>query len=78
MTLISGVDSGMNMVNHVQYVYSIMKKNKDRSVNFEDSVSVAAIKFIKDHNTVIDPTVGVYELAYRNVKDDITKLGTRV
>jgi imidazolonepropionase-like amidohydrolase len=74
MTLISGVDSGMNMVNHVQYVYSIMKKNKDRSVNFEDSVSVAAIKFIKDHNTVIDPTVGVYELAYRNVKDDITKL----
>jgi imidazolonepropionase-like amidohydrolase len=74
MTLMSGVDSGMNMVNHVQYVYSIMKKNKDRSVNFEDSVSVAAIKFIKDHNTVIDPTVGVYELAYRNVKDDITKL----
>ncbi|MCQ6958826.1 amidohydrolase family protein [Mucilaginibacter aquariorum] len=74
MTLISGVDSGMNMVNHVQYVYSIMKKNKDRSVNFEDSMSVAAIKFIKDHNTVIDPTVGVYELAYRNVKDDITKM----
>jgi imidazolonepropionase-like amidohydrolase len=74
MTLISGVDSGMNMVNHVQYVYSIMKKNKDRSVNFEDSVSVAAIRFIKDHNTVIDPTVGVYELAYRNVKDDITKM----
>ncbi|MFA6248803.1 MAG: amidohydrolase family protein [Mucilaginibacter sp.] len=74
MTLKSGVDSGMNMVNHVQYVYSIMKKNKDRSVNFDDSVSVAAIKFIKDHNTVIDPTVGVYELAYRNVKDDITRL----
>jgi imidazolonepropionase-like amidohydrolase len=74
MNLKSGVDSGMNMVNHVQYVYSIMKKNKDRSVNFDDSVSIAAIKFIKDHNTVIDPTVGVYELAYRNVKDDITKL----
>ncbi|QHS56115.1 amidohydrolase family protein [Mucilaginibacter sp. 14171R-50] len=74
MTLMAGVDSGMNMVNHVQYVYSIMKKNKDRSVNFDDSVSIAAIKFIKDHNTVIDPTVGVYELAYRNVKEDITKL----
>ncbi|RYU91113.1 amidohydrolase [Mucilaginibacter terrigena] len=74
MTLIAGVDSGMNMVNHIQYVYSIMKKNKDRSVNFDDSVSVAVIKFIKDHHTVIDPTVGVYELAYRNVKDDITKL----
>ncbi|MFA6085618.1 amidohydrolase family protein [Mucilaginibacter sp.] len=74
MTLKSAVDSGLNMVNHVQYVYSLMKKNKDRSVNFEDSVSVAAIKFIKDHNTVIDPTIGVYELAFRNVKDDITKM----
>jgi imidazolonepropionase-like amidohydrolase len=74
MNLRSGVDSGMNMVNHIQYVYSIMKKNKDRSINFDDSVSVAAIKFIKDHNTIIDPTIGVYELAYRNVKDDITKM----
>ncbi|MES2266546.1 MAG: amidohydrolase family protein [Bacteroidota bacterium] len=74
MTLQAGVDSGMNMVNHMQYVYSIMKRNKDRSVNFEDSTSIAALKFIKDHHTVIDPTIGVYELALRNVKDDITKL----
>jgi hypothetical protein len=51
-----------------------MKANKDRSVNFEDSVSIAAIKFIKDNKTVIDPTLGVYELAFRNVKEDITKM----
>jgi imidazolonepropionase-like amidohydrolase len=74
MTLQQGVDSGMNMVNHEQYVYSILKRNKDRSVNFEDSVSVAAIKFIKDHHVVIDPTLGVFELAFRNVKDSITNL----
>ncbi|WP_161964354.1 amidohydrolase family protein [Mucilaginibacter endophyticus] len=74
MTLQQGVDSGMNMVNHIQYVYSIMKRDRDRSIIFDDSVSVAAIKFIKDHHVVIDPTVGVFELAFRNVKDDITKL----
>jgi len=72
MTLQQGVDSGMNMVNHVQYVYSIMKRNKDRSVNFEDSTSIAAIKFIKDHHIVIDPTLGVFEMIFRSVKDDIT------
>ena len=72
MTLQQGVDSGMDMVNHVQYVYSIMKRNKDRSVNFDDSVSKAAIQFIKDHNTVIDPTLGVFEMNFRNVNDDIT------
>jgi imidazolonepropionase-like amidohydrolase len=72
MTLQQGVDSGMNMVNHVQYVYAIMKRNKDRSIDFEDSVSKAAIKFIKDHKVVIDPTIGVFEMSYRSVKDDIT------
>jgi len=74
MTLQQGVDSGMDMVNHVQYVYSIMKRNKDRSIDFNDSTSKAAIKFIKDHNVVIDPTLGVFELSFRNVKDDITSL----
>jgi len=72
MTLQQGVDSGMDMVNHVQYVYSIMKRNKDRSINFEDSTSIAAIKFIKDHHTVIDPTLGVFEMSFRSVKEDIT------
>jgi imidazolonepropionase-like amidohydrolase len=74
MTLQQGVDSGMNMVNHVQYVYSIMKRNKDRSINFEDSTSVAAINFIKQHNVVIDPTIGVFEMSFRNINDDITVL----
>jgi imidazolonepropionase-like amidohydrolase len=72
MTLQAGVDSGMDMVNHVQYVYSIMKRNKDRSINFEDSTSIAAIKFIKQHNVVIDPTVGVFEMFFRSTEDDIT------
>ena len=74
MTLQQGVDSGMNMVNHMQYVYSIMKKNADRSVDFDDPQSIAAIDFIKQHHVVIDPTIGVYELAFRNLKDDITQL----
>jgi imidazolonepropionase-like amidohydrolase len=74
MTLQQGVDSGMNMVNHIQYVYSIMKRNADKSVDFDDPQSIAAIDFIKQHHVVIDPTVGVYELAFRNLKDDITQL----
>ncbi|MFD0792815.1 amidohydrolase family protein [Mucilaginibacter litoreus] len=74
MNLKAGVDSGMNMVNHLQYVYSLMKRNADRSINFDDSVSKVAIQFVKDHHTVIDPTVGVYDLSLRDVKSDITKM----
>jgi imidazolonepropionase-like amidohydrolase len=49
-----------------------MKKNKDRSLNMEDSASIAVLSFLKEHKTVIDPTIGVFELAFRNVRDDIT------
>src|SRR5205085_11667754 len=72
MTIQQGVEAGMDQVNHMQYVYSVMKKNKDRSLNMEDSASVAALNFLQEHTTVIDATIGVFELAFRNVKDDIT------
>jgi len=74
MTLKSGVDSGMDMVNHIQYPYSIMKRNADRSIDFNDPQSVAAIDFIKQHHTVIDPTDGVFEMQFRSVKDNITNM----
>jgi hypothetical protein len=74
MTLMSGVDSGMDMVNHIQYVFSVMKKRADYSINFSDSVNIAVFNFIKSHHTVIDPTLGVFELAFRNLKDNITDI----
>ena len=75
MTLQQGVDSGMDQVNHVQYVYSVMKRNKEtRAVDFADSMSVSALDFIKEHNVVIDPTLGVFELALRSLKDSITNI----
>ena len=37
MTLMQGVDSGMDMINHVQYVFSVLKKKPDYSIDFNDS-----------------------------------------
>lgn len=74
MSLRAGVDSGMDMVNHIQYVYSAMKRNKDRSVDLSDSANKAVLDFLKEHHTVIDPTIGVFELAFRNLNDTITSL----
>jgi imidazolonepropionase-like amidohydrolase len=70
MNIRSGMDSGMDQVNHLQYVYSMMKKNKDRSVDLEDSANIAALDYLKAHNAVIDPTVGVYEF-FRPLDEDI-------
>jgi Amidohydrolase family len=75
MTLMQGVDSGMDMVNHVQYVFSVMKKNrKDFSIDLTDSANAAVLDFIKTHHVVIDPTLGVFELAFRSLKDSITDI----
>jgi len=71
MNLQQGVDSGMNMVNHIQYVYAIMKINKDRSIDFDDSTSKAVIRFLKEHQVVVDPTLGVFEMILRPVTSDI-------
>ena len=73
MNLEQAVDSGMDMVNHIQYVYDILKKNKSTGeVNFSDTENVAVIHFLKDHHIVIDPTLGVFELIFRSTKEDIT------
>jgi hypothetical protein len=75
MSLEQAVDSGMDMVNHIQYVSAILKKNTpDGSIDFSDSVNRAVMKFLKDHHVVIDPTLGVYELSFRSVKDNIATI----
>jgi imidazolonepropionase-like amidohydrolase len=75
MNLEQAVDSGMDMVNHIQYVYSILKKNKtDGLIDFTDPDNVSILKFLKDHQVVIDPTLGVYELIFRSVNDSITHI----
>ena len=74
MNLFQGVDSGMDMVNHVQYVFPLLKKKPDFSIDFNDPISIKALDFIKSHHVVIDPTLGVFEMAFRNLKDNITDI----
>lgn len=71
MTTKAGIDSGMDMINHISYVYAMMKKNKDGSLNLQDSMSQAGFELLKNHHTVVDATVGVYEMMMRSDKDDI-------
>lgn len=74
MNLQQGIDSGMNQVNHLPFVYSVLKKNKDGLIDYTDSSNTAVFNFIKTHHVVLDPTLGVYELLMRSLKDDITQL----
>ena len=74
MTLEDGVDSGMDMVNHIAYVPRILATNPDRTIIWNDPKTEEGLNFIKEHEVVIDPTLGVYEMMTRNVKNNITTM----
>jgi hypothetical protein len=75
MTLQQGVDSGMDMINHIQYVFRMMKVDTlNYTIDFNDSSSRAALAYIKSHNVVIDPTLVVYELSGRALSDNIREI----
>ncbi|TVT41353.1 amidohydrolase family protein [Hymenobacter setariae] len=71
MTITQGVVAGMDQVNHINYVVRLLRRNPDGSVILSDTTANRVFAFLKAHHTVIDPTVGVFELAYRSTKDDI-------
>jgi imidazolonepropionase-like amidohydrolase len=52
-------------------VVRLLRRNPDGSVILTDTTAARVFAFLKAHHTVIDPTVGVFELAYRSTKDDI-------
>lgn len=74
MNIVQGVAAGMDQVNHLNYVFRLLKRNPDRSFILDDTTSARVFGFLKAHHTVIDPTAGVYELMFRSTKDDITTI----
>ncbi|RZK22567.1 MAG: amidohydrolase [Hymenobacter sp.] len=74
MTIMQGVSAGMDQVNHLPYVVRMLKRNPDRSLILDDTTATRVFAFLQAHHTVIDPTVGVFEMGMRSTKDDITAL----
>ena len=70
MNALQAVEAGMDQLNHVNYVLTGFFPNRDRnsppvSINLEAPNVKYALKFFKEHGTVIDPTAAVLELMLR-------------
>jgi imidazolonepropionase-like amidohydrolase len=69
MNAFQGVEAGMDQINHVQYMSPVMrpKSYKPRpdvpppTVDVNSEEAQAAIRFFKEHGTVIDPTLVIFE-----------------
>jgi len=75
MNIIQGIDSGMDMVNHIEYVIAKMKINfKDQTIDLSDSSNQFLLNVLVRHHTVIDPTLAVFEMIFRSIKDPMTDI----
>ena len=70
MNALQAVEAGMDQVNHMNYALTGFFPARDRNnppvtINLNAPQVVSALKFFKDHGTVIDPTDAVLELMLR-------------
>jgi len=74
MNAIQGVEAGMDQINHIQYIPGVLRPKGYKPtpgqpappLDFESPDAKAAIQFFKDHGTVIDPTMAIFEWSYHN------------
>jgi len=68
-----GVDAGMDMINHLDYVTSMMGTpgGGHDTIDVNSEAAQKAIQFLKDHHTVVDPTVGWGEMADHSKEVDV-------
>ncbi len=70
MNALQAVEAGMDQLNHINYVMTGFFPRRDRNsppvtINLNAPNVVNALKFFKEHGTVIDPTEAVLELMLR-------------
>jgi imidazolonepropionase-like amidohydrolase len=74
LTAYQGIDAGMDMINHIEYVVDIMRPpllasatrmdsmKADTEVDVNSPEAKKAVAFLVEHGTVIDPTLALFEL----------------
>lgn len=84
MTAFEGIADGMDQVNHIHYIYDLLlPRNLDRktmdsaelwqlraSAEVNSAAGKHLVQFLKDHGTVLDPTVALMELTFLRTADE--------
>ncbi|HTT18211.1 MAG TPA: amidohydrolase family protein [Candidatus Sulfotelmatobacter sp.] len=68
------IDAGQDQINHIQYIADIMhapipdgttrleRRKAMAEINLDSAEATKAVSFLKEHHTVIDPTMALFEL----------------
>jgi hypothetical protein len=76
MNALQAVEAGMDGIAHINFVLTGFYPDRDRNspplaIDFNAPNVKYALKFFKEHNTVIDPTLATFELMFRPIKKPI-------
>jgi len=71
MNAIEGVTQGMDQISHIQYIPPVMRSGTVKAtpvqpppaIDFQSAAAQQAISLFKSHNTVLDPTMAIFEWA---------------
>ncbi len=87
MNAYEGVNDGMDMINHIHYVTDMFMPEFDHkkatrqerltamaSTDVNSEAGRKAVAFLKEHGTVIDPTIALYELQFRPASKPATEI----
>ena len=88
MNAYEGVDDGMDMINHIGYIANLFLpkdfdpnkvKGAERlklmaSIDVNSEAGKQAVEFFKQHGTVIDPTIALYEMQFRPASEPATQM----
>src|SRR5689334_6751143 len=76
MNALQAVEAGMDGIAHINFVLTGFFPDRDRNnpplaIDFNGPNVKYALKFFKEHDTVIDPTLATFELMFRPIKKPI-------
>lgn len=62
MDAIQGVEAGMDQINHVEYLTTVMMDPKSHTIDADSPQAKSVLKLLKEHHTVVDPTLALLEI----------------
>jgi imidazolonepropionase-like amidohydrolase len=62
MNAIQGIEDGMDQINHVEYLTSVMVDPKSQTIDPDSPNVKKVIKLLLEHHVVVDPTLALMEI----------------
>jgi imidazolonepropionase-like amidohydrolase len=72
LTTIAGIEAGMDQINHLNYVTSMLRApGSTGPIDLQSDTARSGIQFLLDHHTVVDPTASWGEMASHSHEVDV-------